>query len=186
MGSKGKQYGPNGETYSSHGLNKFEKRHRKLLPEMWFKNYYGVRTGPNMGEPDPQYVNSNNGHVVGDIVMSRSVWPKGHGVDTWEDAFNHMVGGHTDYDDEQWNTTIDGQGPLTWSKRGINNSVSTKPRRWMAVGYMTSWGSMTFKNMGMMWEDGTYELGDEAYNQFMGQLVPPPSINQQVINRRIN
>jgi hypothetical protein len=198
MGSKGKQYGPEGENYSKYGLTAFERRHRKLLPEIWYKNYYGLMGGPNMVKPDPQYVNSKNGHIDGNIVMSRSVWPIGHRVDTWKEAFDYMLASHKlkNYVGElgrtvgainkKWETNIDAQGPLTWSKRGINKSVSNKPELWMAVGYMSSQGTMTFKNMGMMWSDGTYELGDAAYNQFMGQIVPPPSINQQVINRRVN
>ena len=68
------------------------------------------------------------------------------------------------------------QGKAYWSLRGISDSN----QNWIAIGFFDRYGTVTFQEMGFIFEDGREYTGKKAYNLLKSQYAIPISINSHV------
>ena len=65
------------------------------------------------------------------------------------------------------------QGKAYWTLRGVSNYN----QNWIAIGFFDRYGTVTFQEMGFIFEDGREYTGKKAYNLFRSQYAIPISIN---------
>ena len=69
------------------------------------------------------------------------------------------------------------QGVAYWSLRGVSNS----DRNWMALGFFDKDGTVTFREMGFIFEDGREYTGKKALDMLRSQYTLPISINSHLL-----
>ena len=69
------------------------------------------------------------------------------------------------------------QGKAYWSLRGVSNS----DRNWIAVGFFDGYGTVTFREMGFIFEDGREYTGKKALDMLKSQYTLPISINSHLL-----
>lgn len=145
-----------------------------------YRNRHNSTHGPNNAKPHiPYYGNANkeyadnyaNGLPINIFDLS-SPYPY-----DWRTAC--LVQFRNQGDPEMWMKSNQGkitQGVAYWSLRGISDSN----QNWMAIGFFDKYGTVTFQEMGFIFEDGREYTGKKAYDLLKSQYAIPISINSHV------
>ena len=145
-----------------------------------YRNRHNSTHGPNNAKPHIPYSgNANkeyadnyaNGLPINIFDLS-SPYPY-----DWRTAC--LVQFQNQGDPEMWMKSNQGkitQGVAYWSLRGISDSN----QNWIAIGFFDRYGTVTFQEMGFIFEDGREYTGKKAYDLLKSQYAIPISINSHV------
>lgn len=146
-----------------------------------YRNRHGQTAGPyqNVVPSIPYSKNANKKYAqdyendlpinIFDMSSPHSTQP-----DNWRTAC--LIQFQNQGDPAMWMKNNQGkitQGTAYWSLRGVSNS----DRNWIAVGFFSRYGIVTFREMGFIFEDGREYTGKKALDMLKSQYTSPISIN---------